>query len=49
VYVYVRIPHLGGGTVNSEGKPMFGHTIIVKAKFFYDEIKITYKYVFSEG
>jgi len=33
---------LGGGrAVNSEETPMFGHMIIVKAKSFYDEIKIT--------
>ena len=32
-----------------EGKPMFGHMIIVKAKSFYNEIKITFKCPFSEG
>jgi len=28
---------------------MLGHTVIVKAKSFYDEMKITYKCPFSEG
>jgi hypothetical protein len=35
--------------VNCEGKPMFGHMIIIKAKSFYDEMKINYKCPFSEG
>ena len=41
-------PGGGGEAVNSERKPMFGHTIIVKAKSSYDEMKITYKCPFSE-
>jgi hypothetical protein len=34
---------------HSEGKPLTAPTIIEKAKSFYDEIKITDKYTFSEG
>jgi hypothetical protein len=42
VYVYVVMPHLKNKkAVNSEGKPTFGHMIIVQAKSFYNEIKIT--------
>jgi hypothetical protein len=35
--------------VNSEGKPIFGRMVIVKAKSFCDEIKVTYKCSFFEG
>jgi hypothetical protein len=43
------MPHLKKKTVNFEGKPVFGHMIIVKAQYFYDEIKVTYKCPFSKG
>ena len=33
----------------SEGKPMRGLMIIVKAKSFYGEMKIADKYTFSQG
>jgi hypothetical protein len=32
-----------------EGKPVIGHMIIETAKSFYDEVKITDKFTFSES
>jgi hypothetical protein len=36
-------------TQHSKGKPVTEPTIIEKAKYFYDEMKITDTHTFSEG
>jgi hypothetical protein len=35
--------------MHPEGKPMTGPMIIEKAKYFYDEVKITHKRTFRDG
>ena len=44
-----QVLHMWFTAVCSIGKPITGSMIIDKAKFLYDEMKVTYKCTFSEG